>query len=161
MKAAPVLDSPHVADFMRENHRAFLFCRDDARQPIGYAMHVVAYQPATRCLYFATYTKSAKVRHLRADPEVACVVLSGGPGDDDAQWVSVHGLAEVYQPAPAEIDDMIGTDSPDGRVPDFVAAKVRDRLLSGKRSFIRLTLSEVRAAHLPIDGDAAEDRHGH
>jgi Pyridoxamine 5'-phosphate oxidase len=161
MKTTPVLDSPHVADFMRENHRAFLFCRDDARRPIGYAMHAVAYQPATRCLYFASYTKSAKVRHLRADPEVACLVLSGGFGDDDARWVSVHGVAEVYQPSPAEVDDMIGTGSPDGRVPDFVAAKVRDRLLGGKRSFIRLALSEVRAAHLPIDGDAAGDRHGH
>jgi hypothetical protein len=161
MKVAPVLDSPHVADFMRANHRAFLFCRDDARHPIGYAMHSVAYQPATRCLYFATYTKSAKVRHLRADPEIACLVLSGQPGDDDARWVSVHGVAEVYQPSPAEIDDMISAGSPDGRVPDSVAAKVRDRLLSGKRSFIRLTLSEVRAARLPIDGDATEDRHGH
>jgi hypothetical protein len=34
-------------------------------------------------------------------------------------------------------------------VPDSVVTKVRDRLLSGKRCFIGLTLTEIRAADLP------------
>jgi hypothetical protein len=160
MTTPPALDSSHVVDFMTSNRRAFLFCRDEARRPIGYAMYSVAYHAATRCLYFATYTKSAKVRHLLADPEVACLVLSGKPGDSDAQWVSVRGAAEIYRPSGAEIDDMIGTGSPDSRVSDAVAAKVKDRLSSGKRSFIRLTLDDVYAVHLPVDAGATEDRHG-
>ena len=139
----PSLDAPDVVDFIRTNHRAFLFCRDGAQRPIGYAMRSVAYRSATRCLYFATYAKSAKVRHLRSAPEVACLI-----GDGEG-WVSVGGLAHVYQPSAAEIDELIGESSPDQRVPDSVVTKVRDRLLSGKRCFVGLTLTDVRAADLP------------
>jgi general stress protein 26 len=139
----PSLDAPNVVEFIRTNKCVFLFCRDGARRPIGYAMRSVAYRSASRCLYFATYTKSAKVRHLRSAPEVACMI-----GDDDG-WVSVCGLAQVYQPSAAEIDELIGDRSPDQRVPESVVTKVRDRLLSGKRCFIGLTLTEVRAADLP------------
>lgn len=137
------LDAPDVAEFIRANHRVFLFCRDNARRPIGYAMRSVAYRPATRSLAFATYAKSAKVKHLRSAPEVACLI--GG----DAGWVSVNGTAHVYQPSAAEVDQLIGHNSPDDRVPDSVVTKVRDRLLSGKRCLIGLTLTEVRAADLP------------
>jgi Pyridoxamine 5'-phosphate oxidase len=137
------LDAPDVVDLIRANHRVFLFCRDGARRPIGYAMRSVAYRSATRCLYFATYAKSAKVQHLRSAPEVACLI------GDDEDWVSVCGLARVYQPAVAEVDELIGKSSPDQRVPESVVTKVRDRLLSGKRCFIGITLTEVRAADLP------------
>ena len=137
------LDSPDVVEFIRANHRVFLFCRDGARRPIGYAMRSVAYRAATRALSFATYAKSAKVQHLRSAPEVACLI--GG----DEGWVSASGFAHVYQPSAAEVNELIGDSSPDQRVPESVVAKVRDRLLSGKRCFIGLTLTEVRAADLP------------
>jgi hypothetical protein len=137
------LDAPDVVELIRANHRVFLFCRDAARRPIGYAMRSVAYRPATRSLSFSTYAKSAKVQHLRSAPEVACLI-----GDNEG-WVSVCGFAHVYQPSAAEIDELIGDSSPDHRVPDSVVTKVRDRLLSGKRCFITLTLTEVRAADLP------------
>ncbi|MGA9490176.1 MAG: pyridoxamine 5'-phosphate oxidase family protein [Mycobacterium sp.] len=137
------LDAPDVVDFIRANHRAFLFCRDSARRPIGYAMRSVAYRPATRSLSFATYAKSAKVQYLRCAPEVACLI-----GDDEG-WVSVAGIAHVYQPSAAEVDELVGESSPDHRVPDSVVTNVRDRLLSGKRCFIGLTLTQVRAADLP------------
>jgi hypothetical protein len=138
----PSLDETDVVEFIHANHRAFLFCRDGARRPIGYAMRSVAYRSATRCLYFTTYAKSAKVHHLRSSPEVACLI-----GDDEG-WVSVAGFAHVYQPSAAEVDELIGERSPDQRVPDSVVTKVRHRLLSGKRCFIGLTLTEVRAADL-------------
>ncbi|BBZ48000.1 pyridoxamine 5'-phosphate oxidase family protein [Mycobacterium parmense] len=138
-----LLDAPDVVEFIRANHRVFLFCRDGARRPIGYAMRSVAYRPAGCCLYFATYVKSAKVQHLRSVPEVACLI-----GDDEG-WVSVSGFAHIYQPSAAEVDEIIGDSSPDQRVPDSVVTKVRDRLLSGKRCFIGLTLTKVRAADLP------------
>ena len=141
----PSLDAQDVVEFIRTNHRVFLFCRDGARRPIGYAMRSVAYRSATRCLYFATYAKSAKVQHLRSGPEVACLI-----GDDEG-WVSVGGLAHVYQPSAAEVDELIGGESSaDQRVPESVVTKVRDRLLSGKRCFIGLTLTDVRAADLPV-----------
>ena len=139
----PSLDAPDVDEFIRANHRVFLFCRDGARRPIGYALRSVAYRSATRCLYFATYAKSAKIQHLRSGPEVACLI------GDDEDWVSVCGLAHVYRPSAVEVDELIGESSPDQRVPDSVVTKVRDRLLSGKRCFIGLTLTEVRAADLP------------
>jgi hypothetical protein len=139
----PSLDAPDIAEFIRANHRVFLFCRDGARRPIGYAMRSVAYRPATRCLSFATYAKSAKVQHLRSAPEVACLI-----GDDEC-WVSVSGVARVYQPCATEVDELIGDSSPDHRVPESVVTKVRDRLLSGKRCVIGLTLTEVRAAAIP------------
>jgi hypothetical protein len=140
----PSLDTPDVVEFIGANHRAFLFCRDGARRPIGYAMRSVAYRAATRSLFFATYAKSAKVQHLRSAPEVACLI------GDDGGWVSVCGLAQVYRPSAAEVNELIdGESSPDQRVPEPVVMKVRDRLLSGKRCFIGLTLTEVRAADLP------------
>lgn len=98
----PTLDAPNVVEFIGANHRVFLFCRDGARRPIGYAMRSVAYRSATRCLYFATYAKSAKVQHLRSAPEVACLI------GDDQGWISVGGLAHVYQPSAAEVDELIG-----------------------------------------------------
>lgn len=137
------LDAPDVVEFIRANHRVFLFCHDGARRPIGYAMRSVAYRPADRVLSFTTYAKSAKVEHLRSAPEVACLI-----GDDEG-WVSASGFARIYQPSAAEVDELIGERSPDQRVPDVVVTKVRDRLLSGKRCVIGLTLTEVRAADLP------------
>jgi hypothetical protein len=135
---------PALVDFLRRNHRAFLFCRAEGGHPIGYAMRSITYEP--RRLYFATYTKSAKVRHLLADPEVACVVVSEGrAGEGWPSWVSLQGRAEIYRPSPAEIETMLERSSPEVRVPDSVIAKVHDRLLSGKRSLIRLDVEEVRA----------------
>jgi uncharacterized pyridoxamine 5'-phosphate oxidase family protein len=131
-----------LVEFLRENRRAFLFCHDESGRPIGYAMQSI------RCdltsLYFSTYTKSPKVKHLRANPAAACVVLSGQEGSDRA-WASVRGAAEIYQPSAEEIDELIGAGSPDGRVSDQVVASVRDRLTTGKRCLIRLVIGEVCA----------------
>ena len=49
---------------------------------------------------------------------------------------------------------MIGSSSPDTRVPDSVTAKVRDRLLSGKRIFLCIALDEVVVAYKAGDVDA-------
>ncbi|MDT5127617.1 MAG: hypothetical protein QOH54_3261 [Mycobacterium sp.] len=139
-----MVEEPALVDFLRRNHRAFLFCRGEDDHPVGYAMHSITYEPGR--LYFATYTKSAKVRHLLVDPEVACVVVSEDRACGDwPSWVSLQGRAEVYRPSPAEIDTMLERSSPEARVSDSVVAKVHDRLLSGKRSFIRLDVEAVRA----------------
>jgi uncharacterized pyridoxamine 5'-phosphate oxidase family protein len=129
-------------EFLRHNRRAFLFCRDESGRPIGYAMQSVGCDQTS--LYFSTYTDSPKVKHLRADPAAACIVLSGQDVMDQP-WVSLRGSAEVYHPSVDEIDEMIGAATPDGRVPQAVVAKMRDRLMSGKRCFIRLVIEEVCA----------------
>jgi uncharacterized pyridoxamine 5'-phosphate oxidase family protein len=139
-----------VVEFMRRNRRAFLFCRDESGRPVGYAMHSIGYEPGR--LYFTTYAKSAKMKHLVANPAVACVVL-GPQGGHDGPWLSVRGTAEIYQPSVAEVDEMIGVRPSDGRIPDTVVAKVRDRLISGKRSLIRIAVNEIRAARFPNADD--------
>jgi uncharacterized pyridoxamine 5'-phosphate oxidase family protein len=146
-----------LIEFLRNNHRAFLFCRDELGRPIGYAMQSIGCSVTS--LYFTTYAKSPKVRHLRADPAAACVVL-GQQHSMDRRWVSVRGTADVYRPSAEEIDEMIGAGTSDGRVPDSVVAGVRDRLISGKRCFIRLALDEVCAVRLPIVGDRRQGDHG-
>jgi hypothetical protein len=144
MTSLPRLDEPALVEFLRRNHRAFLFCRDDTGGPVGYAMRSVTYEPGR--LYFSTYTKSAKVRHLLADPEAACVVMSDDPaGEGWPSWASLQGRAEIYRPSPAELEPMLERSSAEVRVPEAVIAKVHDRLLSGKRCFIRLDVREVRA----------------
>ena len=131
-----------LVEFLNDNRRAFLFCRDESGRPIGYAMQSVGCDLTS--LYFSTYAKSPKVKHLRADSAAACIVLSGQDVMDQP-WVSVRGNAEVYQPSAEEINEMIGAGTTDGRVPHAVVAKVRDRLISGKRCFIRLVIDEVCA----------------
>jgi nitroimidazol reductase NimA-like FMN-containing flavoprotein (pyridoxamine 5'-phosphate oxidase superfamily) len=144
MTALPKPDEPALVAFLLRNHRAFLFCRDDDGHPIGYAMRSITYEPGR--LYFATYTRSAKVRHLLADPEAVCVVLSEDRTSAAwPSWVSLRGSAEVYRPSPAEIEPMLARSSSEARVPQSVIAKVYDRLRSGRRSFIRLDVEEVRA----------------
>ena len=133
-----------ISRFLHKHHRAFLFCRDDAGHPMGYAMQTVGY--AEGHLLFTTYAKSAKVANLRAHADVACVVMSGP--QSDAAFVSLQGLAEVYQPSAGEVDALIPTSSPDIRVPDSVVAKVRHRLLTGQRCIIRLKVHNVVASNL-------------
>lgn len=152
-----MIQTATLSEFLRNNHRAFLFCRDELGRPIGYAMQSIGCDAA--CLYFTTYAKSPKVRHLRADPAAACIVL-GQPDSADPCWISVRGTAEIYWPTAEEIDEMIGAGTSDGRVPDSVVAGVRDRLISGKRCVIRLSLDEVCAVRLPIVGDRRQGDHG-
>jgi uncharacterized pyridoxamine 5'-phosphate oxidase family protein len=152
-----MIQTATLSEFLRNNHRAFLFCRDQSARPIGYAMQSIGCDAA--CLYFTTYARSPKVRHLRADPAAACVVL-GQPDSADPSWVSVRGTADVYRPSAEEIDEMIGAGTSDGRVPDSVVAGVRDRLISGTRCFIRLSLDEVCAVRLPIAGNLRPGDHG-
>lgn len=140
--------SPDVADFLGRHHRAFLFCRDAAGEPMGYAMRTIAYRGGE--LLYTTYTKSTKVANLRARPEVACLVQSGP--EPDASWVSVRGRAKIDLPARDEVDALMSSASSDARVPDAVAAMVADRLTSGKRCIIRVTVEEVVATSLTCRG---------
>lgn len=151
---SPAAASSDVTDFLCRHHRAFLFCRDAAGEPTGYAMRTVAYQGGE--LLFATYTKSAKVRNIRARPEVACLVQSGP--EQNASWVSVRGRAAIDLPARDEIDALMASASSDARVPDAVVAAVRDRLISGKRCIVRVAVNEIVASNLAAARGLGSDR---
>jgi hypothetical protein len=90
MKMAPTLTDPAVVEFLRRNHRVFLFGRDQQRRPVGYAMRSIDYRGGQ--LFFATYAKSAKVGHFLADPEAACLVVGEHSGDDQAPWISARRM---------------------------------------------------------------------
>ncbi len=120
---------------------------------MGYAMLTVGYTDGH--LLFTTYTESAKVANLLAHPDVACVVMSGP--QSDAAWVSLQGRAEVHQPSPAEVDELVPASSRDTRVPDSVIAKVLHRLLTGKRCIIRIKLHSVVAASLASASEVGND----
>jgi general stress protein 26 len=151
---SPKAASPDVTDFLCRHHRAFLFCRDAAGKPTGYAMRTVAYRGGE--LLFATYTKSAKVRNIRARPGVACLVQSGP--EQNASWVSVRGHAEIYLPARDEVDALMASASSDARVPDAVVATVRDRLISGKRCLIQVAVEDIVASNLAAARGLGSDR---
>lgn len=129
-------------EFLHQHRRAFLFCWDRANVPIGYPMQTLAF--ADGSLLFTAYTKSAKVRNLRANPAVTCLVVS----DDDPMntWVSVRGRASTHRPSLCEVDTLVPASSPDPRVPKSVVDKVRDRLVSGKRCIIRVRVDEIVGA---------------
>ncbi|GAB4674041.1 pyridoxamine 5'-phosphate oxidase family protein [Mycobacterium avium] len=110
-------------------------------------MHSVGCEPGR--LYFSTYAKGAKAKHLVADPAVACIVLSQQGGHDGPR-MSLLGTAEIYQSSVAEVDEMIGARPPDGRIAESAVAKVRDRLVRGKRSFIRVAVDEVAQPGCPV-----------
>jgi hypothetical protein len=148
----PALADPAVVEFLRRNHRVFLFGRDQRRRPVGWAMRSIDYRDGR--LFFTTYVKSAKIGHFLADPEAACLVVGEQSGGDRAPWMSVRGRAEMRVPTTEEVDVMIRSSSPDTRVPDSVTAKVRDRLLSGKRIFLCIAVDEVVVAYRAGDVDA-------
>jgi general stress protein 26 len=89
--------SPEVAAHLEQHREVTLFCHDSEGHPIGYPMMLVGVRGIE--LLFSTYAKSAKVRHMRADPRVA--VLSVSAGDPaDLSWVSLNGTATIWQPTP-------------------------------------------------------------
>jgi PPOX class probable F420-dependent enzyme len=96
-------------------------------------------------LWFNTYRRSAKMRHLERDPRVCCVVLSG---DDELHppAIVLRGEAEIMEPGtmlplgPSGVSDVA---RPAG-VTDGVVTKVADRVASAKRVLIRVSPRELR-----------------
>lgn len=136
MKAAGAV--PGVDQFLATARRSFLFCRSGDGSPTGYAMHVTHQQE--RVLYFTTYRKSPKVARLRSADRVACIVME--ERDGRLGWVSGEASATLMEPSPVEVDELLGGFTSDPRVSDDVMAKVRSRLLEGKRIVIRIDFAD-------------------
>lgn len=127
-----------VEAFLSTGRTAVLFCRDAGGRPIGYPMSV--FRVMSGRLLFTTYTKSAKVAHLRRDPRATCVVTepeTTEPGTTEpgtvGRWIAVPGTVELHHPDDAEIDAYFAGRAQDPRVPDTVTASVKARLRERKR----------------------------
>jgi hypothetical protein len=148
-------DAVALLHFLERNRRSFIFCLDEARRPIGYAMNHLGYRDGE--LLFTTYRKSAKVGHLLADPQLTCTVTSEHP-DDAGRWVTLRGIALIYAPTADDIEVLMpASGSGDRRVAPEVGHKVRDRLLSGKRVLIRMAVTDVFAAYLSSEVTASDE----
>src|ERR1700760_1231098 len=85
---------PDIAAFLASHRRAFLVTVTSDGHP---TVHPLSLINSDDGLFFNTYRKSAKVRNLRRDPQVACVVASADD-DDPFRAIEVVGMAEVVDP---------------------------------------------------------------
>lgn len=132
--------SAQVQAFLSAERASVLFCRDEQGAPIGYPMTVFAV--VGHQLLFSTYTKSAKVNHLRRDPRAAFIVTAAAT---PAQWLKAQGTVALHHPSDAEIDEYFSARTSDPRVPNGVADSVKARLRDRKRVILVFT------PHDPID----------
>ena len=128
-----------VAEHLNAHREMTLFCRDESGGPIGYPMMMVGCSGQE--LYFSTYAKSAKVRHLERDARVAVLAMTGHDRRT-LSWVKMTGLASIWAPAEHEIDELFGEGREEQRVPSTMAALVRQRTIEGKRIVLRVMLED-------------------
>jgi Pyridoxamine 5'-phosphate oxidase len=124
-----------LSSFIETHRRAFLVTRTAAGGPTAHPMTLI---PHDGTMYFNTYRKSAKARNLARDPRLACVVTSP---ELDA-WVTVKGRAEevAAEELPAS---MLGGGGAEGIITHADLARVRERVASGKRVYLRVVLTSV------------------
>jgi hypothetical protein len=97
-------------------------------------------------LCFSTYRKSAKVRHLEADPSVCCVVLDGTAGA-----LAIWGEAEFGTVPIERWNDVVdgARDDTDIAIPRDTAVRVADRLRTGQRVIVSVAPRSARALDAP------------
>src|SRR5437660_12183485 len=93
-----------LADLVEASRRAFLFCLDEQGRPIGYAMNVM--QCARGALWFTSYTKAAKVRHLASNGHACVAVIDEQSAS--VRWCVAEGEAVVRRATPADLEFLFG-----------------------------------------------------
>ena len=133
---------PDIEKFLETHRRAFLVTVSSRGGPTVHPVTVVDRDHL--CLYFNTYRKSTKVRNLIRDPRVACVVASAD-SEDPFTAVEVRGPAEVVETEgmPRSLAEEEPGDS-EGVMLEENRQRVRQRLASGKRVYVRLSVTESR-----------------
>ncbi|MCW2620547.1 MAG: hypothetical protein JWL64_149 [Frankiales bacterium] len=125
-----------------------LFVNALAGGPLGYPMTGVW---AGGAVWFTTYRKAAKVRHLLADGRVCCLFSAPSTEVWTEPAVAVTGTARLS-------DDVRAFSDPQGESPLPVApgvrTKVADRLQSGLRVVFEVSVESVRLIPVPVDGAA-------
>jgi nitroimidazol reductase NimA-like FMN-containing flavoprotein (pyridoxamine 5'-phosphate oxidase superfamily) len=150
--------SAGLETFLESVGRGFLITRRRDGSPTA---HPLTPLWAEGAIHFNTYRKSAKVRNLRAHPQVACVVTTA---DDDPSYFALEcrGTAVVLDLADIP-DSILGVDD-NGEVMDAAdLARVRKNVASGKRIYLRVvpeewTVCEALAPGVaPLPGERAPD----
>jgi len=128
--------APEAMAFVRANSRSFLLTRRASGAPTGHPMTLRV--GADGALLFNTYRASAKVRNLRRDPRVSCLVTTPA-GDPAPRWVLVTGTAELLERAAGAEAWRASIGGPAVRVgPAEVGATVQARLADGRRVVVAL-----------------------
>jgi general stress protein 26 len=122
-----------LPSFLATHRRAFLV----TRAAVGPTAHPMTLIPHDGTIYFNTYRKSAKARNLERDPRVACVATS----IDDPAWVAVQGRAEITAADDVPAGLLAGRSS--AAMDEDELVRVRARVASGKRAYVRVTPSTV------------------
>lgn len=139
-----------LASFIESHRRAFLVTRTAQGGPTAHPMTLI---PHDGVIYFNTYRKSAKVRNLERDARMACLATSPAGG----AWAAVQGRAELV-PAAQLPAALVGGGQSDVMSEEDLA-RVRERLASGKRVYLRVVPSAVTGNEgpggLPVPGEDA------
>jgi hypothetical protein len=128
-----------VAAFLTKHTRVFLLTRRKDGAP---TIHPMTGFFADGHVTMTTYRKSAKARNVEHDPRAGCVVVNGY-GRDDVQAVAVRGRAVLRQ---AEMQALPASERAAPKVSESVAARVADRMASGKRVFLDVVPDEATFA---------------
>ncbi len=138
--------SPEVISYLESHREITIFCRDSQDCPVGYPMFIFAQSPTT--IYFSTYRKSRKVQRIERDPRVALLSYERDAATP-LRWVALNGIASLWAPNAAEIDELFADRPSDPRVPDTMGALVRQRTLEGKRVLLAVVLDapELASVH--------------
>jgi hypothetical protein len=128
-----------VAAFLTKHTRVFLLTRRKDGAP---TIHPMTGFFADGRVTMTTYRKSAKARNVEHDPRAGCVVVNGY-GRDDVQAVAVRGRAVLRQ---AEMQALPASERAAPKVSEGVAARVADRMASGKRVFLDVVPDEATFA---------------
>jgi nitroimidazol reductase NimA-like FMN-containing flavoprotein (pyridoxamine 5'-phosphate oxidase superfamily) len=133
---------PDIQNFIETHRRAFLVTVTSGRAPTVHPLTVVDGDHLS--LFFNTYRKSAKVRNLARESQVACVVASAD-AEDPFRAVEVRGTAEVIETEgiPSSLAQGEPGDSA-GVMLEENLQRVRQRLAAGKRVYVRLSVTEAR-----------------
>jgi hypothetical protein len=132
-----------VTEFLERYRRVFLLSLRKDGSPTAHPMVGTLNQGA---LQFNTYRKSAKARNVQKDPRVCCLVVNGYDTSEGVQAVLVRGKG-TFQEGSTQPQQQTpsGTGSPQmPRVGPGIQRTVAERLQSGKRLFLRVSLEESR-----------------
>jgi general stress protein 26 len=125
-----------VAAFLGRHTRIYLLTRRRDGAP---TIHPMTGFFADGRITMSTYRKSAKARNVERDERAACLVVNGY-GKDDVRGALVRGRGSLRQAAMA-IPESGESETP--KVSGSVAARVAERMASGKRVFLDVEPDEA------------------
>ncbi len=141
-----------IAALSERLRRGFLVTRRPDGSP---TVHPLTPIYAEGSLFINTYRKSAKVRHLQRDPQMAYVVMTKEE-DEPFRAFEVRGRARIL-----ELEEVPESFLAVGTAGEVISEenlkRVRDRLATGKRVYLRVEGDEWTECEPPPPPDAAAE----